>query len=62
MGVSSSLKIHPASVSSFVNYKGVIMVIELSISLDGCFEVAFVARLFDMRGNESPNPFEGIYV
>jgi hypothetical protein len=45
-----------------VNYKGVTMAIGLLISLDGCFEVAFVAGLFDVSGNELPDPFEGISI
>jgi hypothetical protein len=43
-----------------VNYKGVIIAIRLSISLDGCFGVTSVAGLFDMIDSESPDPCEGI--
>jgi hypothetical protein len=60
MGISSSLKIHPTSGYPFVNYKGVIIEIGLSISLDGCFRVTSVADLFDMSDSESPDPCEGI--
>jgi hypothetical protein len=60
MGVSSSLKIHPASGFPFVNCKGVIIEIRLSISLDGCFRVTSLTSLFDLRNNESPDPYKGI--
>jgi hypothetical protein len=60
MGVSSSLKIHPASGFPFVNCKGVIEAMGLSISLNDCFGIASVAGLLDMSDSESPNPCEGI--
>jgi hypothetical protein len=56
----SSLKIHPTSRFPFVNCKGVIIEIELPVSLDGCFRETSLTGLSDMSDIESPDPCEGI--
>jgi hypothetical protein len=48
MGIISSLKIHPTSGFPFVNCKGVITTIELSISFDDCLGVASVVGSLDV--------------
>jgi hypothetical protein len=60
MGASSSLKIHPASGFPFVNFKGVIIAIGLSISLDDCLGVASVVGLLDVICGVLPTFCEGI--
>ena len=47
IGVSSSLKIHPASGVPFVNCREVIEAMGLSISLDGFYGITIVPGLLD---------------
>jgi hypothetical protein len=60
MGIGSVLKIHPSSGFPFVNCKGVMIAIKLSIFLDVFWGVASVTNSFGMSESDPPDPCEGI--
>jgi hypothetical protein len=60
IGVRSSLNICPASGFPFIDCKGVIDGMGLSIYVDICFMESSATNSFDLDNGVSPTPFEGI--